>query len=130
MTAKKSFFDSYIPAILWSFVVFALMCTPGKEFPNLGEWTEVIKLDKLTHICIFGLMAFLYMRPFSKKNYSSLVQKQHFLKIAIALSLWGLTTEFIQHFWIPGRTFDIFDWLADAFGCFAAFAYSKRHFLH
>jgi VanZ family protein len=129
MTSKKSLFNSYIPAILWSVLVLAILCTPGEDLPKLGSWTEYINLDKFVHIGIFGLMAFLFMRPGAKKDVATVIKKNLFLKIAIAVSLWGLTTEFIQHFWIPGRSFDLLDFVADAIGCFAAFAYCKRYFL-
>lgn len=129
MTTKKSFFDSYTPAIAWWFVVLILMCTPGKDLPELGSWTELISLDKLIHIGVFGLLVYLFMRPVAIKNISASVKKQRFLKIAIAGSIWGLTLEFVQHFWIPGRSMDMMDFVADAIGCVLAYIYSKRYLI-
>ena len=129
MTTKKSFFDSYIPALVWWFVVLILMCTPGKDLPELGSWTELISLDKLIHIGVFGLLAYLFMRPVAIRDISVSIKKQTFLKIAIAGSIWGLTLEFVQHFWIPGRSMDLMDFVADAIGCMLAYLYSKKYLI-
>ena len=129
MTTKKSFFNSYIPAIVWWFVVLILMCTPGKDLPELGSWTELISLDKLIHIGVFGLLAYLFMRPVAIEDISVTIKKQSFLKIAIAGSIWGLTLELVQHFWIPGRSMDLMDFVADSLGCVLAYIYSKKYLI-
>lgn len=129
MIALKGFFRSYYPAIIWWTFVMILICTPGKDLPDLGSWTDLISLDKIIHVTIFGLMGYLFMRPFALNDLPSDYKKKHFLKLAMALSLWGLTTEFIQHFFIPGRSFDVYDFIADASGCFAAYVYCKNYLL-
>ena len=129
MLIKKSFVNSFIPAVTWWLIVLGLMCTPGRDFPELGNWTDLIKLDKLIHIGVFGLMVYLFSRPISLKDTSISNKKQIFLKIAIACSIWGLTIEFIQHFWIPGRSMDLYDFVADSLGCFLAYLYGKRYLL-
>lgn len=129
MATIKSWFNGYTPAIIWWLVVLVLMCTPGKDFPDLGSWTEQIKLDKIIHIGIFSLMGYMFMRPVSIKNLPDAIKNNYFLKIAIAISLWGITTEFIQHFWIPGRSFDLWDWVADTLGSLAAYFYARKYLL-
>jgi VanZ family protein len=129
MLIKKTFFNSFIPAITWWIIVLGLMCTPGKDFPELGSWTDLIKLDKLIHIGVFGLMVYLFCRPISQRDISLVNKKQTFARIAIACSIWGLTIEFIQHFWIPGRSMDLYDFVADSLGCYLAYLYSKRYLL-
>ena len=129
MTTKKSFFDTYIPALVWWFVVLILMCTPGKDLPELGSWTELISLDKLIHIGVFGLLAYLFMRPVAIRDINISIKKQTFLKIAIAGSIWGLTLEFVQRFWIPGRSMDLMDFVADAIGCMLAYLCSKKYLI-
>ena len=128
MIIKKSLFNSFIPAIAWWLIVLGLMCTPGKDFPELGSWTDLIKLDKLIHIAVFGLMVYLFSRPvFLREN--GLNKKQTLIKIAIACSVWGLTIEFIQHFFISGRSMDLYDFVADSLGCYLAYLYCKRYLL-
>jgi VanZ family protein len=129
MISIKKFFRTYNPAILWWIIVLVLICTPGKDLPKLGSWTDLVSLDKIIHFFIFGLMGYLFMRPFALNDLSNDHKKRHFLKLAIALSIWGLTTEFIQHFFISGRSLDILDFVADTAGCFAAYVYCKNYFL-
>ena len=45
--------------------------------------------------------------------------------IVFAVISWGLTTEFIQKAYIEGRTFDLFDWMADTTGTLIALFLSK-----
>ena len=126
---KNRLLNSFVPGIAWWLIVLALMCTPGKDFPSLGSWTELIRLDKLIHIIVFALMVYFFNRSFAEKAYSYNEKKQLYLKIAIACAIWGLTIEFIQHFWIPGRTLDLYDFFADSAGCYLAYRYSKRYLL-
>ena len=126
MTFIKPFFYSFIPAILWWLFVLVLLCTPGEDLPKLGSWTELVNFDKIIHIFIFGLMAYLFMKPIAQKVISQNSKKKIFLKITIAIALWGLTTEFIQDFWIEGRSFDLWDFAADSIGACAVFVLSKR----
>jgi hypothetical protein len=129
MIIRKSFFNSFLPAIIWWLIVLGIMCTPGKDFPSLGSWTELISLDKLIHIAFFGLMAYLFMRPVAVRNIPTHRKKKIFIGIAIGCSVWGLLIEFIQHFWIPGRSMDMYDFLADSVGCCVAYLYSNRYLL-
>jgi VanZ like family len=128
MITIRKFFNGFAPAVLWWAFVLVLMCTPGKDLPKLGSWTELISLDKIIHIIIFSFMAYFFMRPMALRGQSEDAKKQTFLKIAIAIALWGLCTEFIQRFWVEGRSFDLWDVVADSIGAFAAFLYCKKHF--
>lgn len=129
MVFFKKIFNSYLPAIVWWFFVLALMCTPGKDLPDLGSWTDLISLDKIIHVTIFSLMAYLFMRPIAIKKMPAVIKQQSFLKIAISISLWGLAAEFIQEFWIEGRSFDIWDFVADSVGAITAYFYAKKYLL-
>lgn len=128
MTAIRTFFNSYTPAILWWLTVLILICTPGQDLPKLGNWADAIGLDKIIHIIIFGLMAYFFMRPVAVKELTSDQKRNIFLRTSIAIAIWGLATEYIQEYWVINRTFDVFDFFADAVGATVAFFYSK-HFL-
>jgi len=130
MATIKSWFNGYTPAFIWWLIVLVLMCTPGNDLPELGSWTELIKLDKIIHVGIFSLMGYLFMRPVYKRDLPAAQKQNYFLKIAICISLWGITTEFIQHFWIPGRSFDLWDWVADTIGAFLAILLSRKYLKH
>jgi VanZ family protein len=54
---------------------------------------------------------------------------QYFLRIAIATSIWGLTTEFIQKYLVINRSFDLLDWAADSVGAVVACIYCWKKYL-
>jgi VanZ family protein len=95
----------------------------------MGSWFTQIDFDKFIHIGLFAILAFLFMYPFSTTALSKQQKWHYFIKITIASSLWGLTSELIQRFFIPGRSFDLFDWAADSLGGIIALVFCKIKFL-
>lgn len=118
----------FIPGIAWFFVVLVIMCLPGKEIPKVN-WLTGINFDKMLHMGVFGLMVVLFCWPFSRSGIETNERKNYFIKIAIATSLWGLITELIQKYWIPGRSFDLLDWTADSLGVLIAWWFCRKFFL-
>ncbi len=118
----------FIPGIAWFFVVLVLLCIPGEDVPSVG-WLDKVYFDKWVHCGIFGLLALLFMLPFALSQIDNKEKLQLFIRIAIAISLWGITTEFIQKYLIPGRSFDLLDWAADSLGALMAFVFCRIKFL-
>ena len=119
---------NFIPGIAWFFVVLVLLCIPGEDVPSVG-WLDKVYFDKWVHCGIFGLLALLFMLPFALSQIDNKEKLQLFIRIAIAISLWGITTEFIQKYLIPGRSFDLLDWAADSLGALMAFVFCRIKFL-
>ncbi|MEP6615038.1 MAG: VanZ family protein [Ginsengibacter sp.] len=117
----------FLPGIAWFFVVLILMCMPGEDVPKV-DWLERISFDKIVHIGVFGLLAVLFCWPFYKSGYASKERLQYFVKISIAVSIWGLAIEFIQKFFIPGRSFDMVDWAADSTGAALSYWFCSKMF--
>ncbi len=71
-----------------------------------GVW----QVDKIAHFLAFGLLATMTMRALR-------IQSHAWRAVAAVLlvSLFGASDEVHQHF-TPGRSCDIFDWLADTLG--------------
>lgn len=110
----------FFPAILWFVVVLVLLCIPGKDMPE--SKFSIPNADKLVHCFMFGLMAFLFCRPFMLSESPVPSRKKIiFLYIALAVSLWGLATEFIQKYLVVNRDFELLDWLADSLGALGAY---------
>lgn len=123
---------SFLPGIAWFFVVLVLICLPSDEIPEPRGWFDWIKLiqfDKMVHSGIFGLLAYLFMRPIAKSYFSQQAKWNYFLKISLAGCIWGLTTELIQKFFVPTRRFDLVDWAADSIGVLLALLFARRVFL-
>jgi hypothetical protein len=119
----------FIPGIAWFFLILIAVCTPGGDLPKMGGWFTQIDVDKLIHVGLFAVLAFLFMYPFSTTALSKQQKWHYFIKIAIASCLWGLTSELIQRYFIPGRSFDLFDWGADSLGGLIALVFCKIKFL-
>ena len=119
----------FIPGIAWFFVVLLLICLPGSDLPTVDTWLNTIYFDKWVHTGIFALLAFLFMWPVVRSGCTYRQKTAWCIKVLIATVLWGLTTEFIQRFFIAGRSFDLFDWAADSLGAVSAFLFVKMRFL-
>ena len=116
----------FVPAIIWFLIVMVLLFTPGSDLPKVDNWFNIPFFDKYVHVGIFAVLAFLFMYPFIKSDISPKSKRQYFIRIALAASVWGLTSEFIQLFFVEGRSFDLLDWAADSVGAALALFYCIR----
>lgn len=105
-----------------------LMFLPGNDIPPT-DWLHINYFDKLVHTAIFGLMGFLFSWPLLTSGLNNKRQQRYFIIITLAVSIWGFAAELIQKYWIPGRNYDIFDWIADTIGAFASFFILRIFFL-
>ena len=93
------------------FVVSALQAPPAPDYPF--AWG-----DKLTHALVYAAMlplAVRAMRLFPAR--ASL--RSRLLPAFLFCALYGATDEIHQYF-VPGRSCDVFDWIADAVGAGAS----------
>lgn len=119
----------FLPAIAWFIFVLVLICLPGDDLPEADSWMSAVYFDKWVHIGLFSVLAFLFMFPFCKSALPVNKKWHAVIKTAVAVSLWGITTEFIQRYFIPGRSFDLGDWAADSFGALLAVFVCWKFFL-
>ena len=121
-------FIKFVPGIAWFFIVLVLIGLPGNDFPS-ANWLDRIYFDKWVHTGIFGLLALLFMWPVAVSPMNKKDKLQYFLRIALATSIWGLATEFIQKYLVTGRSFDLLDWAADSVGALTAFIFCRRKYI-
>jgi len=119
----------FLPGIAWFFIVLVLTLLPGSDVPKIGWLDKIYFFDKWVHIGLFGGLTFLLCWPFYKSVFSAKQRLNYFIKIAIAVSIWGLTIEFLQRFYVIGRSFDLLDWAADSLGALVALWLCKRFFI-
>lgn len=119
----------FIPGIAWFFLVLVLICLPGDNIPKVESWLTAIFFDKWVHAGLFAILTFLFIYPLTRSDLSQALQKNMAIKIVLAAVIWGLATECIQKFFVPGRDFDIFDWMADGAGVLAAYIYCYKKYL-
>lgn len=102
---------NYKLGIIWFIITTILLCFPGHQFPTFDLFDK-IQLDKIVHIFIFFGLTTLFILPSNST---------HYLIITLLSSFYGVLMEFIQKYFIPNRSFDIWDIAADIVGSFLAY---------
>lgn len=120
----------FAPAIVCFVAVFILVILPGDSLPEEHVWMQISFADKWVHAFMFALMTFLFLLPVAQSNMYKQQKRHYFIRICITACIWGITTEFIQLFYIPTRDFDLLDWAADSAGVLVAFFYCRRFHVH
>jgi VanZ family protein len=120
--------SKFIPGIAWFFLVLILICIPGFDLPKVDKWLIEINFDKLIHVGLFAVLAYLFMYPLNRLNLTAKERWQYAIRIAIATVIWGVTTELIQKFFIPGRSFTLGDCISDGLGGIVALIYYRKRF--
>ncbi len=121
-------FKQFLPAIAWFIISLILLCLPGSAIPKYS-WLALIHADKWIHIALFGILCILFSFPFRKSSLSNQSIGRIFLLITALGILYGTAMEFVQEKWIPNRSFEVLDIVADSTGCILAVLYSFRNFL-
>ncbi len=114
-------FIQFLPAIFWFLLSFYLLTLPGTRLPKI-TWFNKIQGDKLVHIGMFAVLVTLFLLPSKPKWLQS-----SFIKTALAVALtalgFGIAMEFVQENFIPNRSFDVWDMVADGVGSFIPVSY-------
>jgi VanZ family protein len=126
MIEKKS--PSFLPAFAWFVICTALLILPGSAFPK-ENWLEKIYADKLIHIFLFAVLAALWCRVMLKRFTNASKLKTIFLRTGILCLAYGVAMEFVQKYWIPNRSFDAGDIVADGAGVFFGVIFSIRRYI-
>jgi len=115
-------------AVFWLLLITGLLCTPGTKFPKI-TWEDKIWFDKWVHIFLFMILVILWCKAyFHKKNIQS-DRHKIFFKIMVVGCLYGIAMELVQKYFIPFRSFDLMDIIADGIGCFIGYIISVKRFV-
>ena len=74
---------------------------------------------------MFSLLVFLFCWGI-KRKYNHEKRNRILILIAIAGVSYGIAMEYVQQNFIPNRSFDTGDILADIIGCFAGWWFAKK----
>jgi VanZ family protein len=109
-----------IVAVLWTaFIVYALTQEPS-EIPRF-KWLALDGMDKVIHTLIFLIEGWLI-----SWNLQTKMRWKTILSVWLFCTILGGALELIQHLYIEGRSGDVVDLLADAFGAIVGvLAYRK-----
>nr|WP_304608552.1 VanZ family protein [Pontibacter anaerobius] len=84
--------------------------------PTLSIW-ELISFDSFAHAFMFSVLCFLMIVGLSKQ-YTFPHLHHYAIRASLFISsLFGISIELMQHFFIYGRQGDIIDVLANTIGC-------------
>lgn len=121
MEQQKIPLKKFLPGIVWFFIVGVLTLMPGSDVPKIGWMDNIKNFDKIVHAGLFGGLIFMFYLPYFKSGFSFKRKMNYLIKVSLACIVWGITVEFLQRFYIPGRDFDLLDWAADSAGVLIAF---------
>lgn len=98
-----------ISAVVFQLWATIMMLMPSSGFPSI----EIPNIDKLAHIGIYFLSFLLWVFSFfqGKSNVKYLV-----FSVITLLLFYGMVIEVVQGRWIPDRTFDLWDIVANLTG--------------
>lgn len=109
-------FIRLLPGIAWFFIILYLLTIPGKQLPQ-ADWMDSLHIDKLVHISLFCMLTLLFFWGIVSTKPGIYNRSLLFLIAALGLA-YGIAMEFVQKYWIPNRSFDIWDIVADGAGSF------------
>ncbi len=102
----------WLPAAAWALFIEALIVWPHP--PSLPRAWNVPGIDKVVHAVLFGVMALLAVRAMATRGRAWFV-------VFVGTAAFGAFTEGQQYF-IPSRSMELGDFLADTAGAAIALA--------
>jgi VanZ family protein len=93
-------------AIAWTLLIFILCFLPGQDFPDI----DIPFVDKWAHLVLFGVFSFLWLCASPTRDITFL------FALFIITAFVGWLVEYIQGHFVPGRSQDDMDTLADSVG--------------
>ena len=108
MSDKTNFYFQIIGSfsVLVLLIYLHFMQAPSIDLINLNQ------VDKLAHVLMFFLTMMWFMYVTAKPCQ---------LLVGVSLILFGLVLEYIQMNFLPDRTFEWLDWIADGIGVVLCF---------
>lgn len=108
----------------WTLLIITLLCIPGSYVPGTGIF-GMPHLDKVVHIFLFGFNV-LFWGWHYQGNGNVLKIKTIYLITALLTIALGIVMEFVQMYFIPNRSFDGWDIVADVAGAVLAWLWLMR----
>ena len=127
-------FKTFVWVIFEFVLIFILLSMPGSDIQGTSWISIILHLhfaDKIIHIGLFGSLAlslFFHFEQYSNISFRSTRTKALSL---IACILYGIAMEFYQKYFVPSRSLDLIDMLADAMGALLALPFFNmvKHYI-
>lgn len=108
----KSLLKRYWKTLVWIFIMCYLLFSPGSALPKPGF--NIPHSDKVIHAGMFAVLVFLFRLDSRKTQNANL----RITLLIIGVFAFGTLSEYLQHAFIPGRSGNVYDLLADIVGIF------------
>ena len=123
----RDFMKYWFPVLVWMAIIYFL--SSRSHFPmDLPQWFYF--KDKVVHMCIFGFLAYLFLRAWLWGQLSRITLLTAGIAVIFTV-LYGASDEFHQSF-VPNRDPSVWDLIADMTGailvCFSVFYFQKGKF--
>ncbi len=105
----NNFIFYWVPAIVYCVFIFI-----QSEFPSAVKTRDIPHIDKLIHFLGYGLLGILFFRAFRTTSLKENADRLMLVSMA-ASALYGVSDE-IHQYYVPFRSADIADALADTLG--------------
>jgi VanZ family protein len=109
----EKFFRKLVVPVAWTIFIQVLFCLPGSALPETDGFFKMPNFDKLVHVILIGVFVGLWCFYFSRKALASGQLKNIFFIIYLIAVFNGIIIEYIQSSYIPNRSFDQGDIIAD-----------------
>lgn len=107
-------------APLWTLIIIVLLCIPGNKIPGEGLF-GIEHLDKIVHFFLFGLLILFWGIRIWTGAASRHRWKEKMFFLLVIILLFGVAMEFVQFYFIPYRSFDRWDIVADSVGALTGY---------
>jgi len=111
-----------LPIFLFAGAIYYISSLSKVSVPSLGIDFE----DKLIHMFVYFIFGWLLIRALHFGKHESISKKLMMFSILIGL-LYGFSDEIHQYF-VPGRSSEFWDWLADAIGILIGTEFYRRFY--
>ena len=116
----KNLFGKLLVPLGWTIFMETLFFLPGSTLPDESSF-HIPNLDKYVHIFLFAAFVSLWCYYFYRRQKPPHALKVVFFVIWLIAAFNGVLIEYIQLNFIPGRSFDKGDIIADMTGAGLAY---------
>jgi hypothetical protein len=106
--------------VIWTLLTIVLLCLPGSDIPGGPTMFEIPYFDKYVHVILFGGITLFWGGYYAFRLQATPAWRKVVLWMAVLSAVLGIVLEFVQLYWIPDRSFDVFDIMADSTGALLA----------
>ncbi len=111
--------------MLWALLILFLCGMPGSDIPHIS-FLELLSFDKFVHAGIFFVLFLLMARGFELQSNYGFLQRSPLAYAFLISVIYGGLLEVMQDLVFEERSADVFDFIANSFGCLLGLLFYKK----